>query len=84
MKPVPAHQKLAQANTFTRTKNRDPRTIMKRALTLLTALLLAPLAAMHAAEPATDRFGGALSIQREAIGHFRVEQIKDHWMFITL
>jgi hypothetical protein len=31
----------------------------------------------------TDRFGGTLSIQREATGHFCVEQVNGRWMFIT-
>jgi hypothetical protein len=36
-----------------------------------------------AASAETDRFGGTLAIQREATGHFRVEQVKGRWMFIT-
>jgi hypothetical protein len=39
------------------------------------------LASLAAAE--TDRFGGTLAIQREATGHFRVEQMQGRWMFIT-
>ncbi|MBM3889060.1 MAG: hypothetical protein FJ388_08025, partial [Verrucomicrobia bacterium] len=31
----------------------------------------------------TDRFGGNIAIQREATGHFRVEQVNGRWLFIT-
>lgn len=30
-----------------------------------------------------DRFGGAVHIEREATGHFRVEKIDGRWMFVT-
>ena len=33
--------------------------------------------------PAYDRFGGYTGIEREAAGHFRVEQVDGRWMFIT-
>ena len=46
-------------------------------ITLLATNLL------RAAEPAIDRFGGTSAIKRQATGFFRVEQVKDRWMFIT-
>ena len=37
----------------------------------------------QAAAANLDRYGGMLAIQREATGHFRVEQVNGRWMFIT-
>ena len=56
---------------------------MKRALALLAVVLL-PITAIHAGDTSQlDRFGGFISIKREATGFFRVEQVNGRWMFIT-
>jgi len=59
-----------------------------KTLFLLTALLLAPLAALHAAEapaslPPVDAYGGATTIKAEATGYFCLKQINGRWFFIT-
>jgi hypothetical protein len=51
--------------------------------TLLPFFCLLFLFTQLSAELATDRYGGALTIQKEATGHFRVEQVNGRWMFIT-
>ena len=37
----------------------------------------------HNAPQQTDRFGGDMRVQLQATGHFRVEQVKGRWFFIT-
>ena len=58
---------------------------------ILTALLLAPLAALHAAEsaplsmtlPPLDAYGGAMTIKAQATGYFWLKEINGRWFFIT-
>ena len=46
-------------------------------------LLLGPGACSDSPEGPFDAFGGYSTIQREATGWFRVEEVNDRWMFIT-
>lgn len=64
---------------------------MRQTVFAFAVVLLGSLAAVHAAQPATqgaalpprDAYGGATTIKAKATGYFRLEEIGGRWFFIT-